>query len=179
MKRRRNQEDTMTKLRIPATLALSLGLLAAASVNAQQSSDTDTASASVTIVSAISITKTVDMNFGDVVQGAGTVVLATNNGRTATSNTKLGNAAGAAAASFTIDGDSGGTYAITLPSSAITLTGTGTSMTADTFVSDHVGGTGTLTGGTDTVLVGATLHVGATQTSGLYTGSFDVTVAYN
>lgn len=167
----------MRSLWIPAVLALTVAFLPIAA-NAQFSSDTDTASASVTIVSAISITKTVDMSFGDVVQGAGTVVLATNNGRTATGNTKLGNAAGAAAASFSVTGDSGATYAITLPSSAVTLTGPGTDMTVTAFQSSP-SGTSTLVGGTDTILVGATLNVGATQTNGAYTGSFDVTVAYN
>jgi Domain of unknown function (DUF4402) len=179
MLRRKSLEDIMRKLWIPAALALVASLLPLSAANAQFSSDTDTASASVTIVSAISITKTVDMNFGDVVEGAGTVILATDNGRTATGNTTLGNSTAAAAASFSVTGDSGATYAITLPGSAITLTGTGTDMTVDTFVSDHPGDTGTLTGGTDTILVGATLNVGATQTTGAYTGSFDLTVAYN
>jgi Domain of unknown function (DUF4402) len=172
-------EDIMRKLWIPAALALMVSLLPLSAANAQQNSDTASATASVAIMPAISITKTVDLNFGDVVQGAGTVVLATDGSRVATGSTELGNVDGAAAASFDITGDVDGTYSIGLPLSAITLTGPGTDMTVDSFVSDHLAGTGTLTGGADTLLVGATLHVGATQTSGAYSGSFDVTVTYD
>lgn len=40
--------------------------------------------------------------------------------------------------------------------------------------------TGTLSAaGTDNFTVGGTLEVAAGQTTGLYTGTFDVTVAYN
>ena len=52
-------------------------------------------------------------------------------------------------------------------------------MTATTFTSDP-SGTGTLTGGTQTLNVGATLNVAAAQPAGTYvSGAFDVTVNYN
>lgn len=170
----------MRKIWIPAALVLSAGLFPAA-VHAQQSTDFDTANADVTIVSAISITKTVDMNFGDVVQGAGTVILDTAGGRTATGATTLGNTGATAAASFDVTGDPDATYTISLPLAPITLTGPGTDMTVDQFVSTPTDATPqTLDGaGTATLLVGATLTVGAVQTSGAYTGTFDVTVTYN
>ncbi len=41
-----------------------------------------------------------------------------------------------------------------------------------------VGGTPTLVAGSDTFNVGATLHVGATQAAGTYSGTFPVTVNY-
>ncbi len=44
---------------------------------------------------------------------------------------------------------------------------------------DDAGGTPTLAGGSDTFNVGATLHVGATQAAGPYSGTFAVTVNYN
>jgi len=83
------------------------------------------------------------------------------------------------AASFTASGSGSQTYTITLPGSASTLSdGAAHTMTVDS-VSSSVGGTGTLTAGTQTFTVGGTLHVGANQVAGAYTGSFSVTVAYN
>ena len=85
-------------------------------------------------------------------------------------------------ASFDVTGNDGYTYTITLPSTDYTITrvsGTET-MTINTFTSDP-SGTGTLTGGTETVNVGATLNVNAGQVGGTYTNAtgFDVTVNYN
>jgi hypothetical protein len=51
-------------------------------------------------------------------------------------------------------------------------------MTVGSFVSNPAS-TGTLSsGGTGTILVGATLTVSASQTAGAYTGTFTVTVNY-
>ena len=46
-------------------------------------------------------------------------------------------------------------------------------------IQSNPSGTGTLTGGTENLLVGATLQVTAGQATGAYTGTFDVTVGYN
>jgi hypothetical protein len=89
----------------------------------------------------------------------------------------LGNPGSAGPALFTVTGAAAATYAITLPTSE-SLTGPGDPMTLDTFTSDPVG-TGLLTAGTQTLKVGGTLHVGINQTTGDYTTSFNVTVAYN
>jgi hypothetical protein len=53
-------------------------------------------------------------------------------------------------------------------------------MTVDGFVSNP-NGTGTLTGGTETLNVGATLHVTHAQVAGVYSSAtpFSVTVNYN
>ncbi len=53
-------------------------------------------------------------------------------------------------------------------------------MTVDTWTSSPTP-TGTLTGGTETLTVGATLNVGASQAAGTYISGtpFDVTVNYN
>jgi type 1 fimbria pilin len=50
-------------------------------------------------------------------------------------------------------------------------------MTVDTFTSNP-SGTGTLSGGAQTLNVGATLHVAGAQAAGNYTGTYNVTVAY-
>ncbi|MCE5320546.1 MAG: DUF4402 domain-containing protein, partial [Bacteroidales bacterium] len=77
-----------------------------------------TATATSTIVTPIAISKTVDMNFGNVAvsSSAGTVVLATAGTRTATGGVTLPATSGTiAAAEFTVTGQAGYTYSITLP----------------------------------------------------------------
>jgi hypothetical protein len=160
--------------------AFSVAVLAAGGAHAQQNSATTSASVGATIVPAIAISKTVDLNFGDVVAGSssGTVELSTAGSRLATGGTTLANTASTAAASFNVTGDPNGTYAITLPSS-VDINSGGDTMTVDNFVSNP-SGTGLFSGGgSQTLLVGATLNVGANQPTGIYSGSFDVTVAYN
>jgi hypothetical protein len=145
-----------------------------------------TATASATIVSPIAIVNASNMNFGNIAVSAapGTVVLpaALAPVRTVTGGCTLPATTGTvAAAAFTVTGQSGFTYAITLPASA-SLTGPGPAMTANTFVSSPtVAAGGLLTGGTQTLYVGATLNVAGAQTAGAYTtaAAFTVTVNYN
>ena len=143
---------------------------------------TATASASATVVTPITISKTVDMSFGNVAVKAdagGTVILNTSDGTTTTGNVTLPATAGTiTSASFTVNGESGYTYAITLPTT-VQVSKDADNMQLSDFTS-LPSGTGTLTGGTETVKVGATLTVAAGQASGTYSaGSFDVTVNYN
>ena len=56
----------------------------------------------------------------------------------------------------------------------------GDPMTITDFTSSPSGINGLLSaGGTQTLYVGGTLNVGATQVAGVYAGTFDVTVTYN
>ena len=151
--------------------------------NAQASA---TANASAYVVTPISITKTTDMNFGNLAVSAstgGTVVLSTAGARTATGGVTLPSTTGTVtAATFTVAGEGSYTYNITLPSSAVTLSdGSGHTMTATTFTSDPTALAGALTAGTQTLYVGATLNVAAGQAAGSYTTAtpFTVTVNYN
>jgi hypothetical protein len=145
---------------------------------------TATAAASATIITPISIVKNIDLNFGNVAVSAslaGTVVLAPAGTRT------TGGAGGVtlpvengtvAAANFTVSGQATYTYAITLPSSATISSGSNT-MTVNGFTSTP-STTGTLSsGGTQTLLVGATLNVTAAQAAGTYTNSTGVPVTVN
>lgn len=154
-------------------------------VVAQTSATTSDATATATIIAPITISHSgTDMNFGNVIKGAGTVVLLPAGTRSVTGDTKLPGAGGAGtvtAAVFTVGGEGSYTYSITLPSSAYTITETGgDDMTVTTFTSTP-SGTGTLSSGSQTLNVGATLNVSADQASGVYENStgFDVTVAYN
>lgn len=164
---------------------LSALVLTAFAVNANAQA-TATATATATIVTPISITKNVDMNFGNIAVSAasgGTVILAPAGTRT------TGGAGGVTlpavtgtvtAASFTVNGNGSYTYAITLPSSAVTLTGPAAATMDATAFTSTPSATGTLTGGTQNLLVGATLTVAAAQAAGVYTsGNFNVTVNYN
>jgi hypothetical protein len=145
---------------------------------------TATASTSATIITPIAITKTVDMNFGNVAVSptiAGTVVLVPAGTRSKTGGVTLPVTAGTVtAAKFNVTGQTGATYSITLPPADITLSNGTQTMTVGTFTSTPVA-TGTLTGGTEEISVGATLNVAAGQASGLYTNASDlfVTVNYN
>ena len=130
-----------------------------------------------TIYAPISISSSGSLEFGtaEPTGVAGTVTINPNGTRTA-SNVILW-ASSVSAVTFNVSGFSSEIYAITLPSSA-TLTGPSGTMTVDTFTHD-AGGSPALSSGSDTFNVGATLHVGATQPPGLYTGTFAVTVGYN
>lgn len=147
---------------------------------------TATASASATIVTPISLTKTVDMSFGNTAVSAlagGTVTLSPEGTRsTGGSGVTLPATSGVvSAAAFTVTGAPGFTYAITLPESAI-MHGPGTAdILIDGFAS-YPSSTGTLdVGGTQTLKVGAMLHVAALQAPGVYTNAsaVPVTVNYN
>ena len=136
-----------------------------------------TADVTATLLAPISISSSGDMDFGTMVTTgtAGTVTVTPAGARSSTDVDLLGGVP--SAASFDVTGEGANTYSITLPSSA-TLTSGGDTMTIDTFNHD-AGGTPTLSGGSDTFNVGATLNVGATQAAGTYSGTFSVTVNYN
>jgi hypothetical protein len=159
-------------LRISAFVVLGLASLAPRTGHAANAS----ASASANIIQAIAISKTADMNFGSIVPGssAATVVLGTNGAVTSTLTTT----GSRAAAAFNVTGGANTAYSITLPTS-VSLSNGAQTMTVNNFTSS-IGTSGTIAaGGSQAFNVGATLNVGANQTSGAYTGNFTVTVDYN
>lgn len=142
------------------------------------------AAVSATIVAPLAISKVTDLNFGNIAVGSalGTVVLSPAGVRSVTGTCQLSatNPGTVTAASFAVTGQGTYTYGIILPVSATSITGTGTAMTVDTYASTP-SGTGTLTSGAQTINVGGTLHVAASQTAGLYTlaAGLTVSVFYN
>lgn len=161
-------------------LAFSVVLLAFTAGAFAQSANT-TATATAVIVAPIAITRTADMNFGNIIADTdgGTVVLVPAGTRTLNGLTSPSIAGTVSAASFTVTGFDGATYSISLPANH-TISSGGNNMVVDTFTSNP-SGTGTLTGGTQTLNVGATLNVGSAQPAGTYTNAtgFTVTVNYN
>lgn len=167
-------------------------LIAAAMVAFSMSTKAQESSASVgtsaEIITPIAIQAGQSLNFGSIVGTAtgGTVTVAPDNARSSDAADLLinGNQTGAvSAASFTVTGQADYTYSITLPTGFNVSTSTevgAPTMAVGSFVSvpDK---TGSLTGGTQTVTVGATLSVGASQAAGAYTHAdgLQVTVQYN
>lgn len=147
-----------------------------------------TATASSEIIAPIAITKTGDMNFGIVVHSNvnGWVQLSAAGTRTTAGGALLLSQTGTVTpATFTVTGEPGYTYAITLPSS-VTMTNTSGSgaetMVVQNFISSPtVAAGGVLNGGTQTLSVGGELALSGNQVSGNYmSGSgFTVTVNYN
>jgi hypothetical protein len=150
-----------------------------ASVDA--SAATTSATARVAIVRPGTLVKADDLDFGAIVPGpaAGTVII--NQNTCARSSTGGATPVGAAwrCAQFAGEAQIGIVETVAISANTITLTrGGGGSMTVNLAVR---GGTGTrLFPGTGVQLffVGGTLHVGANQAPGTYTGTFSMTVNY-
>jgi hypothetical protein len=142
---------------------------------------TATTNAAATIVGTLTLTKTGDLQFGNLSSpaGASTVTIAADAGSTTTPAGGIALLGGVArtAATYHVTGTATATYAITVPASIALGT-----MTVDNFVTSYAGSSniGTIQGSaTDDFIVGATLNVGAGQAPGVYTGTYDVSIAYN
>jgi hypothetical protein len=167
-----------------ATLAIGMGGQACAQNASQQ-----TTSSSTTIFQPISLVKNTDLSFGTVVRpstGSGTVAVAAATGtRTLTGAGALlatGPNAVASRATYTVTGEGGQTYAITVPASFNMTRATGGQTILVTLASTATTGilSGTLgTPGTGTFGVGGSIPLADTTVSGAYSGTFNVVVAYN
>jgi hypothetical protein len=121
------------------------------------------------------------LTFGRLVATAtaGAVTVSPSGARTSSGGVVLGSAFGASAAAFTVNGQPNAGYTIMLPSSCA-LSGGGGAMTVDTFLSGPANGQNLVgSNGTASFTVGATLHVGASQSSASYSGSCVVMIAYD
>lgn len=166
--------------------------LAAAAVSAiaapamAQTSTTQSTSATVKIVQPITLTKVTDLAFGTVVKpssGNNTITISTGSDTPAITGAGSAAVSGTASrASFTVGGEGGSTFSITVPSS-VTMTRSGGSETLSVTLTAS-GSSGTLSGsigsaGSATFKVGGAFTVASTTVSGNYSGSFNTTVAYN
>jgi hypothetical protein len=156
----------------------------AMSTFAQGNGTSATASSSATIITPISMSSDVPLVFGNVAVNAtaGTVVMtpASPTVRTSTGGVTLPQTTGIfTAAHFIVGGQGNSVYTIGLPTD-ITITSSSNTMHVNTFNSSLTNNSGTLnSSGADNFYVGATLNVNATQPSGTYSGTFNVTVNYN
>jgi hypothetical protein len=134
------------------------------------------------VASSIAIAKTADLDFGTLgtTASAGTAVIdPATGGRTVTGGV-IGLSGSFSAAGFNVllCGTAGPKrFSVTLPSGTVTLNGSaGGTMTVDTFTQNPANPINASTSTPTPFTVGATLHVGANQTNGTYTGTFSVTV---
>lgn len=183
------------KFVIPALGAL-VGLFLTSTVAMAQASETEThnMTARAELVAPIALAVTTNMNFGSIVKSTGVSTVSLEASAAATRAIETGDAALSAetppvAGQFAVTGEPEKEFAITFDADHIDLTGPGDAMVigtlivAGTEVTDGAassGGTATLSaGGARTFYLGGTLTMAAAQTSGEYTGDFDVTVTYN
>jgi Domain of unknown function (DUF4402) len=162
-------------------LLLIAGMLCGQAMAGAQASAT--ASANANIIVPITMSLVSNMNFGNVAVSAssgGTVVLSSGSTRTSTSGVTLPATAGTvAAASFTVTGAPSYTYSVSLPAAALLSDGSSHSMTISSFTSAPSGAGVLSSGGSQTLTVGATLSVTASQAPGAYTNSAAVPVVVN
>lgn len=164
-------------------------LVAAAMIGFSMSANAQTSSGSIgtnaTVITPIKVVGDTPLNFGDIVgtSAGGTVTVGTDGTRSAVgAGLLMTNQTGTVtAAQFTVTGQAGYAYSLALPTGAFTIGNGGATpatMSVGTFTSNE---TGTLTGGSEIVKVGANLTVGANQAAGSYTDAsgLTVTVQYN
>lgn len=166
-------------MRISSGLLLS-AILWSAAVPAAAAA-TQTTAGQVSILSPLSVLKTADLNFGDlIVSGTGTAVMDPVAGSLTTTGgvTKAGTAAHAA--QFTGTGSKNSIVHIRVPTTPITVTRVGgtETMTVSSWTLDQSANLKVPPNDIFAFAVGATLNVGAGQASGIYTGTFQVTVQY-
>lgn len=176
----------LRKFSLVALVALAIGgitALKSSDANAQ-ASDTATANINAIIANPIVLTKTADLNFATITPGlASSTVIIDPAGTVNAASTAIGLSGTPTAAGFTVSGLPLQAYAVVLPVNGATLLVDGAGVGADMAVNDftHNATLALTSAGTqpDAFGVGATLVVGANQTAGTYSGSFDVTVSYN
>ncbi|MCL2369384.1 MAG: DUF4402 domain-containing protein [Alphaproteobacteria bacterium] len=137
---------------------------------------TVTGDASVNITATLAASQTTPMNFGDVTPTASADTVVLSPAGTATSGT-LGLAGSTTAGEFAISGSpdtvltvSFGAGSVTDGSNTMNLSDFTTSPTGASIVTDSSGDL--------TLMVGATLNVGASQVAGAYTGTYTITISY-
>jgi Domain of unknown function (DUF4402) len=163
---------------LTSLLVLAGLLLAPMTATAGPSTATRSASVSTRMTNGLAVIKTKDLDFGSIIPGAaaGTVTVSPANVRAFTGPLVFGNGV-TSNASINVThpgGTYGSTYGVVLPGS-ININSGASSMVIDNFI------------WTDTWLnffppflvrldVGATLHVGAAQPVGTYSGTFNITI---
>jgi spore coat protein U-like protein len=175
----------MLTRKILATIVTTTAVAFAYSSSTLAAQATDTATADIVTALAINWNTTNSLNFGSISPGGtgaanGTVTVTPAGARSAVN---VGLAGGTVDyGGFNVQGCNNCTYAISLDPTPFTLTGVNPANTLDiTAWSTATGsGTATLDGtGADTVSVGGTIGVNATQPVDTYTATYTVTVNYN
>lgn len=163
------------------TIYLLIGILFLGFSNILYAQTTANFNASVTIIQPIAITTISDLSFANVdAKNGGNVTLSPNSERTTTGGVELADGGNVSAATFEITGESGYTFAVTLPADNYVLTNGSESIIINNFTTDFNSGN-SIAAGSQTIKVGATLNINPNQTPGKYVsqGGFNVAVNYN
>ena len=142
--------------------------------------DSKSVTANVEILTAITISDVSNMEFGKLlsVNDAYDVVLATTGAITSENKAAIQLAGTTRAGSLKVNGVANAKFILKLPETDIDITGAGKAMKLTAFKSNLVDNKGVISSNGTPVTLGATLRVNAGQVAGSYTGTFDVTVAY-
>jgi hypothetical protein len=169
---------------IPAIAALA-AVAAAAPAFATENGTSVTATASLNISSPLTVSKNSDLVFGTVTRpssGNGQVVIDAQNGnRNVTGNATAvtgGDNPTPTRALFTVYGEANRNITVTVPSN-MTMTRQGGSETIPVTLNSSMGGGQVGSNGSATFGVGGQLTLSSSTVPGGYSGTFQVTVAYN
>ena len=147
-----------------------------------QSSASQTTTGTSTIIQPITLTAGTGLAFGTLVRpstGSGVVTIDQTSGARTFTGGVVGLASTVSRATYTVGGEGGQTFSIAVPATfsltgpstiAVTLTPTATTGT----LSNAIGTAGTAAFG-----VGGNFTIAAATATGVYSGTFNVTVAYN
>ncbi|RZJ95732.1 MAG: DUF4402 domain-containing protein [Brevundimonas sp.] len=171
------------------TIAAAAALLAVAVASpALAQSASTTGSGSITVIRPLTVTKNADLHFGTVVRpstGSGTVTVSAAGARSVSGGV-VGLSSGDTpqAAQFTVDGEGGQSISVTIPATfsiangsdtlTVTTSNNLTGSAAAQTLSNALGAAGSLV-----FKVGGSVPVASSSPTGVYTGSFTVSAAYN
>lgn len=170
--------------RLSIFMALSIGALAAAEPAYAQSA-TASASSSATLLRPVALSATANLAFGRIVlpsSGTGSVSIANSADTVSASGGAVALAGGSPSrAAFSVSGEGGQAISVSVPAT-VTMTGPSSSTMVVT-LSSSVASSTNLSGslgaaGSATFYVGGSFAPTSTTTTGAYSGTFTVTVAY-
>ncbi|MFM6853682.1 MAG: DUF4402 domain-containing protein [Sphingopyxis sp.] len=167
----------MSKFMQRAVVGAAIAAFAISAGAAQAAPVTASATAKAKILKQITVTKTVDLDFGTIVAGSAASTVAISTGSVRTCGAGLTCTGTVTAANFDIGGSNNAVVTVTGDNTVALANGTGGTMSATltrsaatlTLTNAAVGGS---------FQVGGTLSLGANQADGAYTGTFNVTVDY-
>jgi len=154
-------------------------LLLIAGVLGMNAAQAGTGSMFASVITPLALTESSTLEFGQLQSSGapGTVVIDDADGRTASGGASLeGGTFGSA--TWSVSGEPSTAYTISLPDSDVVLSSGADAMTVNGFTDSHGGSSATDAAGSDSFNVGAILNVGANQPDGAYSGTYDVTIAY-
>jgi len=154
-----------------------------------QAADTTAVNIKARVVNAISITQTKTLQFGSLTEtGAGTLAVSVGDVATPSGTITLIGATTPAAGGFQIKGGTGVAFDVSVAAATATLNAGTKTMKVDTFLLAKPGPAATATklaaititaNTVSAYRIGGTLHIGAGQASGNYTGTIVLNAAYN